>query len=209
MTSYPPPIENLPIFNSLVFAESQSSSSNHSTPSTSGSAPTGAISFYFGTAAPEGWLICDGKEYNILSYPDLYTLLGSSNTPNLQGCFLRGTGTNSSYTNLAGQSVSGQALGTYAQDSVGQHYHTFNANQDNLTIRTGTTASGAGAFNRLQYLVFNGKQYNSPAYGNDEVDMNIKTLQTNTGVNIAGTTNQFPSLETYPCNIAVNYIIKT
>ena len=209
MTTYPPPIENLPIFNSLVFTEAQQESQNQSNPSTSGSAPTGAISFYYGTAPPEGWLMCDGKEYNIISYPNLYILLGSSYTPNLQGCFLRGTGTNSSYTNLAGQPVTGQTLGTYAQDCVGQHYHTFSANQDDLTIREGTTASGAGAFNRLQYLVFNGKQYNSPAYGNDQVDMNIKTLQTNSGVYIAGTTNIFPSLETYPCNIAVNYIIKT
>jgi microcystin-dependent protein len=43
------------------------------------SVPTGTILDFAGTTAPAGFLICDGKEYNDVDYPDLAALL--RNTP--------------------------------------------------------------------------------------------------------------------------------
>ena len=64
----------------------------------------------------------------------------------------------------------------------------------------GTTASGAGEYNRLQYINFNGTQYNSPYYWNDELYWNAGNYDT-------GYNNSNP--ETYPPNYAINCIIKT
>ena len=48
---------------------------------------------YVGTSAPAGWLLCDGSSIPVEdSTLALRTVLGSTNTPNLQGMFLRGTG---------------------------------------------------------------------------------------------------------------------
>ena len=71
--------------------------------------PVGTIIAYMGKTAPAGYLFCNGSVYNIASYPDLSahikTQFGSYNyfggdgsstfaVPNLQGEFLRCTGTN-------------------------------------------------------------------------------------------------------------------
>jgi len=75
-----------------------------------GFAPIGTINFFDATVAPLGWLACDGSTYNIADYPELATYYasvhGSANfyggdgtttfaVPDLQGEFLRGSGTNS------------------------------------------------------------------------------------------------------------------
>jgi microcystin-dependent protein len=38
-------------------------------------APTGSIVAFAGAVAPHRWLICDGKEYNSIEYPDLYNVI--------------------------------------------------------------------------------------------------------------------------------------
>jgi len=211
MASYPPPTENLPLFNSLVFTETLSSSTYSSTQPSFSSTPTGAIIAYFGQNAPAGWLICNGNEFNPTEYEALYNLLNSSYTPDLRGTFLRGSGTNSSYTNVAGQALTGQAVGSYAQDCVGKHYHLYNANQDDVSFELGTTGTGIGSFTRLQYMNFNGTRVEAPPSGTAEVNMNIKTsLKSGDFSYIPNTSNQsYPLPETYPANFAINYIIKT
>ena len=62
MATYPPPVENSPVFNSLLFTEAQSGSSSSS------SSPTGSITAYIGLTAPAGWLLCDGSEYNTTEF---------------------------------------------------------------------------------------------------------------------------------------------
>lgn len=88
-----------------------------------GYAPIGSINFFDATVAPQDWLACDGTVYNIADYPQLADWYeaqhGSKNfyggdgtttfaVPNLQGEFLRGTGTNS-HANQG----SGAALGVH------------------------------------------------------------------------------------------------
>ncbi|WP_350348010.1 tail fiber protein [Agromyces sp. G08B096] len=57
--------------------------------------PTGAVEAFAGSAAPAGWLLCDGAAVSRTTYADLYALIGSTygagngsstfNLPNLKG----------------------------------------------------------------------------------------------------------------------------
>jgi microcystin-dependent protein len=46
--------------------------------STAGTVPTGAVFPYAGTIVPVGYLLCDGSEQSIGSYPELYTTIGNT-----------------------------------------------------------------------------------------------------------------------------------
>jgi microcystin-dependent protein len=85
-----------------------------------GYAPIGTIISVMGTTAPQDYLACDGTVYNIADYPQLAdyfeSQFGESNhfggngtttfaVPDLQGEFLRGTGTNSHTGNGNGGNV--------------------------------------------------------------------------------------------------------
>ena len=62
--------------------------------------PTGSVLPYFGTIAPDGYLLCNGQAVSRTEYPNLFTALGTSqgngdgtttfNLPNLTGRFLVG-----------------------------------------------------------------------------------------------------------------------
>jgi microcystin-dependent protein/cytoskeletal protein CcmA (bactofilin family) len=164
-----------------------------------GLVPTGCVLPFFGTTIPSGFLLCDGSSFSSTTYSALYTLLGSSNTPDLRGIFLVGSGTSGSYTNSQGNSISGQALNTYAADEVGSHTHGYSANNDNITIQIGSVDNAFGPHNRLQYVVLNGTTYNADG---GSVAVNIDKYNLTTDANKTSVTNVPPS-------IAVNYIIKT
>lgn len=93
-----------------------------------GYAPIGTINFFDATTAPQDWLACDGSVHNIADYPQLAewyatqhgvaNFYGGNGTttfavPNLQGEFLRGTGTNSH----SGQG-SGASVGTHQDGTI-------------------------------------------------------------------------------------------
>ena len=93
--------------------------------------PTGSIMPFIGTAAPAGWILCDGGAIPIDSNTlTLRTLLGSANAPNLQGMFLRGTGTSPV------NSQDGPALKTTQGDAYKSHAHA-----DNFSIPNGGSHS--------------------------------------------------------------------
>ena len=91
-----------------------------------GPSPVGSITAYTVAIAPPGWLICDGSEINRFTYAALFATIGVTfgagdnentfNLPNYQGAFLRGTGTNGSY--------SGPALNTHQNHATQTHSHT-------------------------------------------------------------------------------------
>ena len=88
------------------------------------STPVGTIISLYGKTAPAGYLACDGATYNRDEYPDLAEylvsqfedLVGDGETtfkvPNLQGEFLRGTGTNSHANQGSGVNVGEHQNGT-------------------------------------------------------------------------------------------------
>lgn len=133
-----------------------------------GYAPLGTINFFDATVAPQDWLACDGSVYNIADYPQLAewyaTQHGASNfyggngtttfaVPDLQGEFLRGTGTNS-HTNQG----SGAAVGVHQDGTLlptvntdGKRVYSsnpgINSNTNNADSEIGNNSYGASPAN--------------------------------------------------------------
>ena len=55
-----------------------------------GGNPVGTVIMYYGTTAPDGYLVCDDSPFSATDYPRLYALLGAARTPDLRGAFVRG-----------------------------------------------------------------------------------------------------------------------
>lgn len=119
--------------------------------------PPGTISAFGGSAAPDGWLLCDGRAFSSNSYPRLYSALGTAwgggytnisgvqvkvsgadfNLPELRGVFLRGvTGGNANpfadpdlagRTNLFSGGNVGNTVASYQQDDFKSHTHRVQA----------------------------------------------------------------------------------
>lgn len=82
--------------------------------------PTGSIVMWTTTAAPSGWLFCDGSAYSYNTYPDLGALLGGTpggtfNVPDLRDRFIAGSATISAASNNTG---------TFAPNTANTHTHT-------------------------------------------------------------------------------------
>jgi microcystin-dependent protein len=160
--------------------------------------PTGSIMPFIGTSAPIGWLLCDGKPFtDDVTTAKLKALLGSTNTPNLNGMFLRGTGT-------ASTGRTGPALKAVQQDDFALHLHGVNIN---------TTSNGAHTHD----LYFSNDNYSGNGGGSTGLEddapdtYNISRTTTSSGNhthNVNGNSNNTGGSETRPINYGVNYIIK-
>lgn len=113
--------------------------------------PTGAMLEYGGSAAPTGWLICDGSAVSRTTYAALFAVLGTAygagdgsttfNVPDRRGKF--GVGVDGTYTR-------GSTGGSTTTSSAGSHDHTGSAGATTLTTsqipshtHTGTTSSAS------------------------------------------------------------------
>jgi microcystin-dependent protein len=165
--------------------------------------PTGSIIAYFGLTPPsQDWLLCDGQEFDPSEYYLLYYFLNTNKVPDLRGCFIRGSGTNSLYKSSIGIPVQGQELGSYAVDNVVKHNHQYSANRDKLELHIIPGYDvGLGPQNRFQYYELNGDE---ESRGDLSLTFPIQTLYTLRTYSAHSSVN-----ETYPPSIAVNYIIKT
>ena len=127
--------------------------------------PVGTIINYLGTIAPDGYLFCDGTEYNIADYPALAnhfeTNFGTKNffggdgtttfkVPDLQGEFLRCTGTNSHAENGDGANVG------MHQDATGVVNNDSYLNSNLLTYEKGQGGTSS---------VINGDGYSQKSTG--------------------------------------------
>ena len=74
-----------------------------STVGSTSSTPLGAVIMWFGTTAPDGWLICDGSSFSTTTYAALHTHLqtvpnyAAGKTPDFRGLYPGGAG--SAYSN--------------------------------------------------------------------------------------------------------------
>ena len=83
--------------------------------------PAGAIVAYGGSAAPGGWLLCDGSAVSRTTYADLFAVLGTThgagdgsttfNLPNLRDRFVRGKGASSAIGDTGGAATHLHAVG--------------------------------------------------------------------------------------------------
>jgi microcystin-dependent protein len=158
--------------------------------------PTGSIMPFIGSVAPNGWLLCDGSSFDDnASTANLKALLGSTNTPNLQGLFLRGTGS-------AGTGKVGPALKTIQEDDVKAHAHEVNL----TTNSTGNHSHGITVrTNNLNNVKNDGNNDNIwRGYADGATSAAGNHNHTVTG----NTANNGSTTETRPINYGVNYIIK-
>lgn len=92
-------------------------------PILSQSAPAGVVQAFAGSAAPTGWLLCDGSAISRTTYAALFTALSTTygvgdgsttfNLPDMRGVYARGVGTNgtANYGGVTGHTPAGGALG--------------------------------------------------------------------------------------------------
>ena len=149
--------------------------------------PAGAVMSFAMSAAPVGWLPCDGSAINRTTYSPLFSAIGTThgngngsttfNVPDLRGYFIRGYGTNS-------DSTASGALGTKQTAYAG--YNTFYGYRDDGDSQTGGRGEMTAFAVNGQYL-FQTSSPNSAGYN--------LTVDTQPG-------------DTRPKNVALLYCIK-
>lgn len=168
--------------------------------------PTGVITAFAGTAAPVGYLLCDGSPVSRLTYASLYAVIGDSfgagdgintfNLPDLRGRFLRGVD-----AGAGNDSDSARTIGSVQDDAF--QGHTFGSK---ATV----------ALNSMG--VINGRLLGDSQVSSSANMLAVKPLSQDS--NAAGAFSNFifttngvhgaprVTSETRPKNVAVNYIIK-
>jgi microcystin-dependent protein len=163
---------------------------------TPSSVPTGSVVVFAGSSAPDGWLFCDGSTYDSVAntqYAALFTAIGTTyggtgassfNVPDCRGIFVRGVGSQT----ISGQTYSG-TIGTKQVDNLESHNHGGATGASTVPAQQGSFAVGPGQ-NTLP-----GTSVGPVTLTNSSHSHSISSSGTGT--------------ETYPANIALNYIIKT
>ena len=136
------------------------------------------------------WIVCDGSAISRTIYSDLFTVVGTAwgigdgsstfNLPNLQGAFLRGTGTGT----INARNKTAVAVGSFQEDNFQSHHHQYRSE--------GWQTGYSGGMN----LVTTSTNYN-------------QTMTTNHDIVQYGS-NGTPrhTSETYPYNASVQFCIK-
>ena len=160
----------------------------------------GMISPFGMSSVPTGWLACDGSAISRTTYADLFTAIGTtwgagdgSSTfalPDLQGAFLRGTGTHNTHQDArenGSAHFAGLSVGSFQDDQFQAHEHSY-------TYWGWQTSTGYAS----------GKSY----VLNDQSNMNA-TITTHNGALVSGSNGTPRSgTETRPFNAGVKYCIK-
>jgi hypothetical protein len=133
----------------------------------------------------------------------LKALLGSINTPNLNGMFLRGTGSASS-------GHTGPTLKTVQQDDLGSHLHAASLPTNSAGSHNHNNNSN---FNRVlsmdnKYTVGGTDNNNNSGEEVNLVNSKIIGYDGDHTHTASGNTNKTGGTETRPINYGVNYIIK-
>lgn len=88
--------------------------------------PSGTVSYFAGPTAPSGYLVCNGAQYLVSQYPELFAAIGYTHgggggsfaVPDLRGMFVRGLD--------SGRGIdAGRGLGSYQADAFKSHGHLF------------------------------------------------------------------------------------
>ncbi len=163
--------------------------------------PTGSILPFTGTEAPRGWVLCNGQELTAITGATKLIALIGNNTPDLQGLFLRGTGTSSLDAKYVGPSL----LETQ-EDANKKHNHdvtlTGETNNDGAHRHFVNTSMGTKSYQ-------DGLGNSTTKWVNNGSDLYTSTDGAHTHeITIDGSTDDSGSDESRPVNFGVNYIIK-
>jgi hypothetical protein len=142
-----------------------------------GSVPSGTVQWFAGPTAPTGWLYCNGAQFLIATYPDLYAVIGriysllatpadSFLIPDLRGQFLRGWD-----NRTTGGVDNARPFGSYQNDAFKEHNHKLldrngdplenNPNWDNLYDTNGQGQGTSEGGLTSTGFVYPGKPYTS------------------------------------------------
>src|SRR5262245_25621252 len=158
--------------------------------------PPGVIMPYAGTAAPTGWLLCNGAQFAFTTYPALAALLGSRfggdgstvfNVPDMRDRFPVGVSATRPLASTGGAATA--AIGTA---NLTPHNHTI-AHQHKIDYSAGTGSTGA-----------NIPMGNSTLDRQSEFAVGQPTVATSG--NGPGSATPMPIM---PPFLSLNYIIKT
>lgn len=109
--------------------------------------PVGSVVAFAGSSAPSGWLMCDGALISKTTYASLWAVIGNTYLngrsadannyylPDLREMYIKGAGQNFTYSKKYTYS-GGNALGTFLDQSVFDHYHTYTDKGDGTVSRT-------------------------------------------------------------------------
>lgn len=162
--------------------------------------PAGFLQPYGGTAAPFGWMLCDGTEYQIDDYPRLFAAIGYTfggsdgvfQVPDLRGRVIAGQddmgGTAAGLLTTAGSGVDGATLGA-------------EGGQQNITLTTAQIPPHTHAINTR-----NGRNVSSG--GTDNVAMSTSANATMTSASTGGTAGTTQAHANVQPTLIANYIIK-
>jgi hypothetical protein len=148
-----------------------------------GDTPVGTVMAFAGSTCPatSGYVAADGSAYTQSQYPDLFaasTAPFKTNLPNLQGVFVRGTG-----SQLIAGVTSAAVFGTTQGDQFQGHYHTVSsvntANGGSGALASSNTTANQGLVGAAQNIVTDNTD-GTPRFG----------------------------AETRPANVAMTYCIK-
>jgi microcystin-dependent protein len=169
--------------------------------------PVGSIQMYAVDATPEGWLLCNGKEYLKTAYPKLDAVLSSSGTypyGETNGSGGAGT-THFRVPNLVGIFPRGSIMDSITSQVIGGE--TFTAQSRSTSQRDATAVNGLSAtqaaHNHTYERAVGGGQADNASGGNPYAG----NVADNTGnaqpvITLTGDT------ETRPANISLAFIIK-
>lgn len=115
-------------------------------------APAGMLAPFAMATSPDGWFACDGSAVSRTTYSALFDAIGTTwgagdgsttfNVPDLQGAFVRGTGTGTIDT----RDKVGPSVGAFQEDAYQGHWHDVRRRSDDTDARqasaTGPTGSG-------------------------------------------------------------------
>jgi len=158
--------------------------------------PAGIVAPFAGTAAPSGWLACNGANVSRVDYATLFAAIGTTwgagdgtttfTLPDLRGAFVRGSGTS------ALDPSSPRAVGSFQAEAYLNHSHGVTDPTHSHTYSTNSSTSQATGGSGSEYF------RNASTYSTGAASTGISVNTSTTG----GT-------ETRPDNYALLYIIKT
>ena len=161
--------------------------------------PAGMIASFAMATPPTGWLACDGSSVSKATYSALFTALGANAwgtdttdnfyLPDLEGAFLRGTGTGT----INSRSKPGPSVGSFQEDELQAHAHKI----------WGFTSNGTGGNDKIMAT------NNTEPYGGQQISWmggNPFGEMRDGGKASAQTVRS--NDETFPYNAGVKYCIK-
>ena len=145
----------------------------------------GMVASFCMSSVPTGWLACDGSAISRSTYASLFTAIGTTwgagdgsstfNLPDLEGAFLRGTGSHGTSNMADGNDFAGPSVGSFENDQFQGHGHTLYSkggygNSDQVpALRNAISGIGVYALADRNGFVQQAVEfdYSSPRYGDE------------------------------------------